>query len=316
MKLQFIHTMKRIHTSLFALLLTGQILTAQTSLEAGKMNASYESKSEAGGEDFDKKWRFGLRFTPQFTWFSTREKNLESQGSIFGYGFGLHLEYRFSETVGLITGIGGDFEGGKYRANYDTANGYAARYWLDNEAGFQQPENGKEVSTLRKQGFTEYVLNERTIKTSYLTIPAILKMSTKEMGGFKYSGMFGGEIGVRLNTEAEDTYHESYTFDAAGTAVKNNVGSLAEINMADDTPLIPMRLGLNLGLGAEYRLSGNTSFMLSVNYFQSFVNVLKPTSEYLVSNIKDMSNNAIKDYTFVKQGLIMRAVRINLGILF
>jgi len=306
--------MKRIHTTLFALIASFYVLTAQTAFQASHSNASLENKQQAGGEDFDKKWRFGLRFTPQFTWFSSKEKNLESQGSVFGYGFGLHLEYRFSETVGLITGIGGDFEGGKYNVKYDTANGYAVRYWLNNEGDFQQPENGKAVTDYRKQGFTEYVLNERTIKTSYITIPAILKMSTKELSGFRYSGMFGGEIGIRLNTQAEDTYHESYTFDANGQSVKNNIGSQAEINMADDTPLIPMRLGMNLGLGAEYRLSGNTSFMLSVNYFHSFINVLKPTSEYMVSSIQ--ANGSVNNYTFVKQAMVMRAVRINLGILF
>ncbi|MBL7902459.1 MAG: outer membrane beta-barrel protein [Bacteroidia bacterium] len=306
--------MKRTPIVLFAVFVLLNVVTAQPTPEATKMNAAFENKQQAGGEDFDKKWRFGLRFTPQFTWFSSKEKNLESQGSIFGYGFGLHLEYRFSETVGLVTGIGGDFEGGKYKVNYDTANGYAVRYWLNNEADFQQPENGKAVSNYRKQGFTEYVLNERIIKTSYITIPAILKMSTKELSGFKYSGIFGGEIGIRLNTLAEDTYHESYTFDANGLPVKNNVSSQAEINMADDTPLIPMRLGMNLGLGAEYRLSGNTSFMLSVNYFHSFVNVLKPTSESMVSSIEP--NGSVNNYTFVKQGMVMRAVRINLGILF
>lgn len=306
--------MKRIYTTLFAVIVSLPLATAQTGAEASKLNVSLEQKQQAGGEDFDKKWRFGLRFTPQFTWFSSKEKNLESMGSIFGYGFGLHLEYRFSETVGLITGIGGDFEGGKYSVKYDTANGYAVRYWLNNEADFQQPENGKAVSNYRKQGFTEYVLKDRIIKTSYITIPAILKMSTKELGGFKYSGMFGGELGIRLNTTAEDSYYESYTFDANGLPVKNNVESQSEINLTDDSPIIPMRLGMNLGLGAEYRLSGNTSLMLSVNYFHSFVNVLKPTSESMVSSIEP--NGSVNNYTFVKQGMVMRAVRINLGILF
>lgn len=306
--------MKRIYTPIFILIASFGTLTIQAQGHSEKMNPAIEKSQQSDGEDFDKKWRFGLRFTPQFTWFSSKEKNLESMGSIFGYGFGLHLEYRFSETVGLVTGIGGDFEGGKYSVKYDTANGYAVRYWLNNEADFQQPENGKAVSNYRKQGFTEFVLKDRTIKTSYITIPAILKMSTKELGGFKYSGMFGGEIGIRLNTLAEDTYHESYTFDANGLPIKGNVESQAEINLVDDSPLIPMRLGMNLGLAAEYRLSGNTSLMLSVNYFHSFVNVLKPTSESMVSSIEP--NGSVNNYTFVKQGMVMRAVRINLGILF
>ncbi|MCU0360861.1 MAG: outer membrane beta-barrel protein [Bacteroidia bacterium] len=306
--------MKRIHITLFTVCVLLSVSKAQNSLEALHVNTSFESKQEAGGEDFDKKWRFGLRFTPQITWFTSKEKNLQSEGSVFGYGFGLHIENRFSETVGLVWGIGLDNEGGKYSVNYDTANNYAVRYWLNGEGEFQAPENGTSVTQLRKSGNTEYVLNDRTIKTRYLTIPVILKMSTKELNGFKYSGMFGGEIGVRLGTEAEDTYHEAYTFDVAGLPVKSSTTSQAEINLNDDAPLIPMRLGLNLGLGAEYRLSGNTSIMFSANYFQSFVNVLKNPSEHLVSSIE--TNGSVNNYTFVKQGLIMRAVRLNIGILF
>ncbi len=306
--------MKRIHTTLFAGLISMLSLTAQNIGTTKEVNSSLQKMGQGADDNFDKNWRFGLRFTPQTTWFSTKDKNLTTTGSIFGYGFGLHIENRFSQTVGLVWGIGLDSEGGKYSVQYDTANNYAVRYWLNGEGEFQEPSNGTSVSQLRKSGNTEYVLNERTIKTRYLTIPAILKMSTNEINGFKYSGMFGGEIGIRLGTQAEDTYHEVYTFDGAGWPQKSSVSSQAEINMSDDTPIIPMRLGMNLGLGAEYRLSGNTSLMISANYFQSFVNVLKTPSENVVSSV-EVAGSA-NNYTFVKQGLIMRAIRLNIGILF
>ena len=272
------------------------------------------SASSTGGEDFDQKWRFGLRFTPQLTWFSTKDKNITPQGTRFGYGFGLHVENRFSETIGLVWGIGYDNEGGKYQMNYDTANNYAAVYWMNGEGTFQAPQNGKSVSELNKAGNTIYVLNVRTITTKYITIPICLKMGTKEISGFKYFGMFGGELGIRLGTEAEDTYHEVYTFDATGFPVKSAVSSQEGINLTDDSPIIPMRLGMNLGLGAEYRITGNTSILFSANFFQSFINVLKNPSEYMVSAVEP--NGSVNNYAFVKQGLIMRAVRINIGILF
>jgi len=306
--------MKRIQTTLFVGLISVLSLSSQNLGTTELMNASIQKMGQGDGEDFDKKWRFGLRFTPQMTWFTTKDKNLSTTGSVFGYGFGLHVENRFSQTVGLVWGIGLDNEGGKYSVQYDTANKYAVRYWLNGEGEFQEPSNGTSVSQLQKSGNTEYVLNERRIKTRYLTIPVILKMSTNEINGFKYSGMFGGEIGIRLGTQAEDTYHEVYTFDGAGVPQKSSMTSQAEINMSDDTPIIPMRLGMNLGLGAEYRLSGNTSILISANYFQSFINVLKTPSDYLVSSIEPAGS--ANNYTFVKQGLIMRAIRLNIGILF
>lgn len=298
------------------ILLSSFALGLLAALQIPAQSFSLASAKTAQGDDndFDKRWRFGLRFTPQLTWFNSKDKNLTTEGTRFGYGFGLHVENRFSETVGLVWGIGLDNEGGKYRVNYDTANNYAVRYWMNAEGTLQQPENGKSVSGLNKAGNTLYVLNQRSINTRFITIPVILKMSTKEISGFKYSGMFGGEIGVRLGTEAKDTYHEVYTFDAAGLPVKSNIGEQAEINLNDDSPLIPMRLGMNLGLGAEYRFSGNTSLLFSVNYFQSFVNVLKNPSEYLVSSVE--TSGSVNNYSFVKQGLIMRAIRFNVGILF
>lgn len=265
--------------------------------------------SKSGEEEFDKRWRFGLRVTPQTCWFGNTDKSITPNGTYMGLGFGLHLEYRFSETVGLVTGIGGDFEGGKYTSKFDTSANYTVRYWLDNEGTLIQPSGN--VSNMRKQGHTEHVLNERTIKTTYITIPAILKMSTNELNGFKYFGMFGGEIGFRVKTKAKDTYYESYKFDAAGVASNAGVSELEDIDLSEDTPIIPMRVGLNLGIGTEYRLSGKTSFMVSANFFHSFINVLKSESESLISN-----ENPVSDYSFVKQAFLMNAVRLNLGILF
>ncbi|HQQ95407.1 MAG TPA: outer membrane beta-barrel protein [Bacteroidia bacterium] len=308
--------MKRILAFTFFLLCSLGLVKAQDkTVESTKPKT--ETSSAQGSDDldaFDKQWRFGLRFTPQPTWFSSNEKNISPNGTIFGYGFGLHIEYRFSKTVGLVTGLGGDIEGGKYSVSYDTANSYAVRYWLDSEGDLKQPESGTAVNTYRKKGNTECVLKERQISTTYLTIPAILKMSTKELNGFKYYGMFGGELGIRIKTKASDSYYESYTFDASGTAIKAGPSTQDGINLAKDCPLIPMRLGMNLGLGTEYRFSGSTSLMFSVNYFQSFVNVLQPKSDFLISN--PVSDPLTRDYTFVKQSLLMKAVRINIGILF
>jgi hypothetical protein len=302
--------MKR--TLLFSTLLLGMNLAAlaQETATATVSKPETAKTQEEDQEPFDKTWRFGLRFTPQPTWFSSKEKNLSSTGSVFGYGFGLHVEYRFSKTVGLVTGIGGDIEGGKYSVTRDTANNYEVHYWLDSEGDLIQPSNGNSPANYQKKGNTEYVLNERQISTTYITIPAILKMSTKELNGFKYFGMFGGELGIRIKTRARDSYYESYTFDASGVPTKAGVSVQPGIDLSKDCPLIPMRLGMNLGLGTEYRLSGSTSLMFSLNYFQSFVNVLQPKSEYLFSNVSG------SDYSFVKQGILMKAVRINIGILF
>ena len=42
--------------------------------------------AQDSGNSFDKKFRFGLRITPQPTWFSTGDKNIETNGAKFGFG--------------------------------------------------------------------------------------------------------------------------------------------------------------------------------------------------------------------------------------
>ena len=157
-----------------------------------------------------------------------------------------------------------------------------------------------------------YGITERKIKTTHVTIPLALKMMTKEIAGFKYFGMFGGEIGVRIKSRATD----KYTFSETNTSgIVFTGGTNSNININKDGSLIPIRVGMNVGLGAEYRLSGSTSAFISVNYFRSFTNLMKKESKYMTYDSNTDSNNAVTFFR-VKQGLFMNAIRINVGILF
>jgi hypothetical protein len=255
--------------------------------------------------DFDSKFRFGLRVTPQPTWYTSGDKNNVPSGAKFGLGFGLNIERRFSEVAGLLTGIGGDFEGGKYTFRNDPATNYEAIYWMDQQNEF--------VASNKKVGNTGYVLKERTIKTTHITIPVILKLSTKEYSGLKYFGMFGGEVGIRVKAIATDSYVESrkYVNDTLFTVVPGET-SITAININKESSLIPMRLGLNAGLGAEYRIAGSTSAFVSINYFRSFTNQMRKESDYIIYKTDPASGKS----TPIKQNLKLTAIRINIGIMF
>src|SRR4051812_37024014 len=100
---------KTLFTVMACVLLSATVSAQETS------TASAAPAAQATKNEFDKKWRFGLRVTPQPSWFSSGDKNNIPAGSIMGLGFGLNVEYRFSDVAGILTGIGGDFEGGKYK---------------------------------------------------------------------------------------------------------------------------------------------------------------------------------------------------------
>lgn len=260
---------------------------------------------------FDKKFRFGLRVTPQPSWFTSGDKNNIPNGSIFGFGFGLNMEYRFSEIAALLTGVGGDFEGAKYKFKSDPANSYQPSYWMDENNELIAPNSGKKNNNI------VYVVKERTVKTTFATIPVILKLSTREYNGMKYFGMFGGEIGIRLKAIANDTYYhiDQYIND---TLRVNKVSSIEStetgINIASDASLIPLRVGLNVGFGAEYRIAGSTSLFMSLNFFRSGTNLFRKESDYMYYRTDQTGNG--EAYKMLKQNLKQSAIRINIGIMF
>lgn len=263
------------------------------------------------------KVRFGLRISPQPTWFSSGDKNATPAGAKFGFGFGLNLEFRLSDVAALQTGIGGDFEGGKYTFRNDPANNYQVMY-LMNESNELIDPNGSTDGVKNKEykSNTAFILKGRTVKTSYVTVPLILKLSTKEYNGFKYFGMFGGEIGVRLKATAEDSYHGSgkFSYYNADTmfVFKSSPGieSQSSIDVTKDFSLI--RLNFNAGLGAEYRIAGSTSIFVNINYFRCLTNQTRKESNFAFYKTEPSSGKS----TYIQQALKASGIRINVGILF
>jgi hypothetical protein len=264
----------------------------------------------ANEAEFDRKFRFGLRITPQPTWFTTDQKQMTTLGLGFGFGFGLNMEYHFSEIVALVFGIGGDFESG--RVQFSRTDKFKAQYWLSDTKEFEPP------STARS-GHTVYTLKERKISTTFVTLPVILKLSTREYNGLKYFGMFGVEVGVRTKVTANDTYYESgkFTSDSVGSYVKvADESTENKVNISEEASLLPLRLGLNVGIGTEYRLGGSTSLLFSINYFHSFTNLMKSKASKYTYYGDDGSLGDNKAFLFLKQNLILNAIRINIGVMF
>jgi hypothetical protein len=279
--------MKKILCSLAALLLCASLTHAQ--------------------DDADKKFRFGLRITPQPTWFVSGDKNSIPSGAILGFGFGLNAEFRLSEVAAFLTGVGGDFEGGRFSFKQDSS--YTVSYWLDEANEFVSP------TADRKTASTVYILKERKVNTTFATIPLLLKLSTKEYGGLKYFGLFGGELGIRVSSKATDTYSETrkYLTETSYLPVAGETTE-ADIDISRQSSLIPIRLGLNAGAGTEYRLGGSTAVFASINFFRSFTNHMRKESSYLI--YKTDNPGPGESYRFVKQNLKLTAIRINLGIMF
>jgi hypothetical protein len=292
----------KINTKKLPLMKKFLIATAVLSLFGSTVNGQEKSA------DFDKKFRFGLRVNPQPTWFVSGDKNNIPSGAKFGIGFGLNMERRLSDIVGVLFGVGADFEGGKYTFKNDPANNYVPTYWMNESEGT--------LSVPKKENLTQnsiFELKERTVKTTYVSIPVMLKLSTNEYSGLKYFGVFGGEIGIRAKAIAEDSYYRTikYTSDTSYKVISNE-STMSDIDVSKEFSAVPIRVGFNAGIGAEYRLGGSTSAFISINYFRSLTNQMRKESDYTYFRTDPVTGNR----TFIKQDLKLSAIRINIGIMF
>jgi len=264
--------------------------------------------------DADKKFRFGLRIAPTPTWLRSDYKNVEKSGARFGFGFGLQTEFRINSTASFVTGIGGDFLGGK-QSYKNNGQGYVLT--KDNEYTKSVDTDfttGASSFTASSNTNKFYEIKSRSVKTTYVTIPVLLKLMTKDISGLKYYGLFGGNIAIQTKFKATDEVALlSYNASSMKYEASSSTSKIEDLRPTGD--LIPINLALNVGIGAEYNLSGSTSFFFSINYIRGFINQYQGTSDIMVDKITENLNAGTKP-SRSKQSGFSDGLQINLGILF
>ncbi len=263
-------------------------------------------------QDAEKNFRFGLKITPEPTWMRSNDlKNVQRDRTRFGFGFGLQTEFRINSTASFVTGVGGDFLGGKQI--YKNGQGYILTkdetYTESRKTDFTTINGATGLAA----GNRLYILKSRSIKATYVTIPVMLKLMTKDIGGFKYFGMFGGNIAVQTKFRCADDI-TALNFNT-GANMYEEGETITITDMKPDGDLLPVNVGLNAGLGLEYNLSGNTSVFLSVNYLRGFINQYQANSEIIVDKVKENANNHTKPANS-KQSAYSDGIQLNIGILF
>jgi hypothetical protein len=80
--------------------------------------------------------------------------------------------------------------------------------------------------------------------------------------------------------------------------------------------IFPINLALNVGLGAEYNISGSTSLFVSINYIRGFINQYTKTSSSMINDIKTKINNNGATGALVPstQSALSDGVQINIGV--
>jgi hypothetical protein len=257
----------------------------------------------ANAQDEGKSFRFGLRLDPSINWFKVdNEKKFENGGAGVGFGWGLHTEIKLSENASWTNAIGLFYDKGNI--DFATASNSDSTYYLlnkddeviefpsDNQIGF-----GVDTSL--------YLLKSRSYSINYAHLQTCIKMKTKEIGMITYFGQFGLNLGIKTKARVND---ETSKFDITSSLGWSDHPN-EKIDITKDAAF--MKLGINIGFGLEFNISGSTSAFACLSYNHGFTNAVKSDSDYLRKY-----NNSTNKLESITQKVTARNIALTIGILF
>lgn len=200
-----------------------------------------------------KKHRFGLKMAPGVSWLNVKKIGQENDGASYSFGYGLQYEYAFSDFFSLSTGVLMN----SFRGNVIYTDSVKFAYEITN-SGVVTPD-------------TADLLKSRRYTFKSVDVPLTLKLKTPEIGYLTYYGEFGTTINVVY--DAYSSKNNVILRDGLSESELTEGGEAGKFDEREGTNWL--NASLNIGIGAEYNLVGNTSLLVGINYNSSFTNILK-----------------------------------------
>jgi opacity protein-like surface antigen len=205
----------------------------------------------------DSKLHFGLKASPALVWLRTDTKGLESDGSKFGFSYGLLTEFKFAEKYAFATGLDITYRGGKF----------------------------KNVTTTYSPTDTVTTSTSASFTLQYVEIPLTLKLKTNEIGSLTYYLQAGVAPGFIIR--ARESYEAAIQTQSGGV-ITNSSESDSDVDILDD--INNVNLSMIIGAGLEYTVSGSTVFLTGIQFSNGFMDVFdgeesKVNSNYLALTI-------------------------------
>lgn len=205
----------------------------------------------------DSKLHFGLKAAPSLAWLHSSTKGYDSNGSKFGFSYGLITEFKFSDNYAFATGLDITYRGGKT----------------------------KNTETFSVSGVTTTSSYENEMSLQYLELPLTLKLKTNEIGYFTYYLQAGISPGINISANADI---KSSTQINNGTSTTTTSSDSTDIDIKDG--INNFNLSMVIGGGIEYTLSGSTVLLVGVQFNNGFLDVIddsdiKVNSNYLALTV-------------------------------
>ena len=191
-------------------------------------------------QDSPKKFQFGMRFSPNFTWLDPATSNYKNDGGKIGFGWGLVADIHILDNYYLSTGFNLSYLGGKLS--------YPVDYQMSvDTAPYPVAVNGKLY---------------RKLQFRFLEIPLLFKMKTREFNnGIRYFGQMGLVPAFNLRTRADDVFYPE-----GGQSIKNSPDVSYAINA--------MKLSVDVGGGVEIPFDKSTFMMVGLTFSNGFTDLL------------------------------------------
>jgi hypothetical protein len=198
----------------------------------------------AFSQDEQKGVRFGLTLSPQLSWMTASDKNLDGNGSYIGYEYGLLMDILIPKNYAFATGF--------------LFNGCGGSLSYLEETKF----NTYDDSVFAAGTAVDYRLQ-------YIVIPLTLKLRTNQIGYVTYYGQFGFRGGINIRSRADIS-------NLGGTTLDEKVDFGADVGPGD--------FGLLVGGGFDYEITGNTAIHVGIQYYNGFIDITDNPKVYKTSS--------------------------------
>lgn len=217
--------MKRIFALLALSMFSLQVVNAQTQYE---------------------RLRFGLQFTPNFSWASPQNRLVNAESAGFGFSYGLMAEYKLTENYMFHSGLS-----------------------ITQLSHFVSMDSNTYRNTGTPSGQQKIYDVNYSYRAQYLEIPLAIKMRTNQMGAVRFYGIFGLETGILLQAKAK-IKNGSPLFDADEFFFVNRSEDEVIPTVTSNDDLAALRMGILMGVGVEYLVSGNTHVVAGLRFNNPF----------------------------------------------